>query len=202
MTRRFAAARLLLAAAVVSVAPALSAVAADLPTLFTVTNVKAGDSLNVRPTPGTAQAPLTTLPPGTRDIEVVARDSGGSWGRVNRGETTGWVNMRHMSEQPGVWHSGALPATLVCRGTEPFWSGRPVGGQFVVSRMGEADERLDIRSVTDTGPRGRIATLGDTRVLDVTPAACSDGMSDAAFGLSARLGLASGALRGCCSVQP
>lgn len=186
----------------VATTTALSAMAADLPTLFTVTNVKAGDALNVRPTPGTAQAPLATLPPGTRDIEVVARDAAGSWGRVNRGEMSGWVHMRYMSEQPGVWIPGALPATLVCRGTEPFWSARPAGGKLQVTRMGETDELLDIRSVADTGPRGRSVTLGDAAVMDLRPEACSDGMSDAAFGLSVRLGLASGALRGCCSVQP
>lgn len=202
MTRHFSALRSLLAATAISGAAALSAAAADLPTLFTVTNVKAGDALNVRPTPGTAGAPIATLPPGTLDIEVVARNSGGSWGRVNRGEMSGWVHMRYMSEQPGVWSSGALPATLVCRGTEPFWSARPAGDKLQVTRMGESDELIDIRSVSDTGPRGRTVTLGDTAVLDLRPEACSDGMSDAAFGLSARLGLASGALSGCCSVQP
>lgn len=202
MTRRSSAALCLLAAAMIPVTSALSAAAADLPTLFTVTNVKAGDALNLRPTPGTAQAPIATLPPGTRDIEVVARDSGGSWGRVNRGEMSGWVHLRYLSEQPGVWTSGALPATLVCRGTEPFWSARPLGDKLQVTRMGEADELIDIRSVADTGPRGRTVTLGETAVLDLRPEACSDGMSDAAFGLSVRLGLASGALRGCCSVQP
>ncbi len=202
MTRRISAACALTASVVISAATALSVAAADLPTLFTVTNVEAGDALNLRPTPGTAQAPLATLPPGTRDIEVVARDSGGSWGRVNRGEMSGWVHLRYMSEQPGVWNSGALPATLVCRGTEPFWSARPAGNKLRVTRMGEADELLDIRSVADTGPRGRSATLGEAAVLDLRPEACSDGMSDAVFGLSARLGLASGALSGCCSVQP
>lgn len=203
MNGRFSTARTLAAVVAIMAATGLSAAAAaELPTLFTVTNVKAGDALNVRPTPGTAQAPVATLPPGTRDIEVVARDSGGSWGRVNRGEMSGWVHLRYMSEQPGVWVSGALPATLVCRGTEPFWSARPMGNTLQVTRMGEADETLDIRSVADTGPRGRTATLGEAAVLDLRPEACSDGMSDAAFGLSARLGLASGALRGCCSVQP
>ena len=63
--------------------------------------------------------------------------------------------------------------------------------------MGEADDLLDIRSVADTGPRGRTATLGEAAVLDLRPEACSDGMSEREYRYHADFDIAGQQLHGC-----
>lgn len=195
----------LVALSVLAAPAVLGAEAGGLPTLFAVANLEPGDALNVRPTPGTDGAPIDRLPEGTRNVEVVALSADGRWGRINRGEGSGWVHLRYMSEQPEVWTAGAVPATLRCFGTEPFWSAAAEGDSLRVTRLGDVDIVLPVTSAAEAGPRGRDVTAAsgaESLTLAVAPAECSDGMSDRVFGLSAVLGLSSGRLHGCCSLQP
>ncbi len=182
-----------------------------LPSLFDVTGVATDDLLNVRAGPSADADAVGTLPPDARAIEVVARDAGRNWGQINLGEGAGWVSLRYLSAQEGVWAPGALPATLRCFGTEPFWSVAPQDETLILSTP-EGDTGYSHVSVLDQDfapERRRIAlATGDAGrlTLVISPAACSDGMSDRAFGLRADTVLedADGPeLRtGCCSVAP
>ncbi len=183
-----------------------------LPMLYDVAGVGSGDALNLREAPDPRAPIVGTLAPDARAIEVVALDPTGRWGRVNAGEQSAWVALRYLQAEPDVWASGTLPAGLACLGTEPFWSLRPKAGTLVYSTPDAGEQILTLVAALDTGvpgdPRralvGRGASTGVTALI--TPGACSDGMSDRAFGLLVSVILGAPAapslLTGCCSIAP
>lgn len=185
--------------------PALAAPEITFPTLFDVTGVVADDVLNIRAQPS-AEAPIVgTLPPDATDIEVLQADGG--WGQVNAGEQSGWVSLRFLAEQPGVWERGALPSSFRCVGTEPFWNVAADGDDLIMSTPETERDARPVHATMDTGipadPTRAVQAEGMTLVA--TPDACSDGMSDRAFGLRALLILQGDnpqMLTGCCTVQP
>src|SRR5690606_19026860 len=126
---------------------------------------------------------------GARNVEVVAYDPTGRWARINTGEQSGWVALRFLAYQDDVWTPETLPATLHCLGTEPFWSFRPRGDMLVFSTPEAPEIMMRIEQVMTTGvfrdPRRSISAQGDSRRLTavIVPIACSDGMSDRAYGL-------------------
>ncbi len=150
--------------------------------------------------------------PRARDIEVVGYDETGRWARVNTGERSGWAALRYLAYQVDVWTPGTLPPTLHCLGNEPFWSFRSVGDRVAFSTPETPEVVMKIEAVLTTGrfrdPRRAISADGDTRRLTavIVPMACSDGMSDLAYGLDVtiildgREGLHM--LTGCCSIAP
>lgn len=182
-----------------------------LPTLFDVTGVAADDVLNVRAAPDAGAEVVGALAPDATRVEVVAEDPTGAWGRVNVGEGSGWVAMRFLAYRTDVWEAGRLPEGLQCFGTEPFWSMRPEFSRLVVATP-DSEVALEMRAVLGTGvfrdPTRALTAEGAGRrvTLTATPAACSDGMSDRAFGLRATAvvegGGEPGLLAGCCSIAP
>lgn len=183
-----------------------------LPTLFDVTGVEAGDVLNIRAAPSTGAEIIGALDHDARDVEVVAHDRTGRWGQVNTAERSGWVALRYLAYRTGVWEGGSLPSTLRCLGTEPFWSLRPKDDAVVFSTPEKPDRTLALETFLATGifrdPR-RALVARDTqgRLTSVmTTAACSDGMSDRAYGLEISVILEDSAtaqlLTGCCSIAP
>lgn len=193
----------------IAAAPALATQEYILPTLFDVTGVAQDDRLNIRATPNASAEILGTLAPDARDIEVVGNDASGRWARVNTGEQSGWVAMRYLMYRVDVWQDDALPPTLRCFGNEPFWSLAPEGDTLVMQTP-QTRTTLPLRSVVSTGifrdpRRGIIAQDTQTRLgATVVPMACSDGMSDRAFGLDVTVMIedADGTvmLTGCCSI--
>lgn len=183
-----------------------------LPTLFDVTGVAAQDVLNIRAAPDARAAIIGTLSPLARDIEVVGHDDTGRWARINTGERSGWVALRFLAYQVDVWTPGALPPTLHCLGTEPFWSIRPGGDTLVFSVPDAPDTVMQIGQVLGTGvfrdPRRSVLAQGPSAAITavIVPAACSDGMSDRSYGLDVTVILAaqgaSQMLTGCCSIAP
>jgi uncharacterized membrane protein len=185
-----------------------------LPTLFDVADVASDDVLNIRAAPDPTAPVIGTLAHDARNIEVVGMDASGRWAQVNTGEQSGWAAFRYLAYQVDVWRPETLPASLRCYGTEPFWSVAPNAGatQLVLSRPDAPNALLMIQSVLDSGlfrdPRRAIVAKGDGQELSavILPAACSDGMSDRAFGLDATVILQGGGstqmLTGCCSVAP
>jgi uncharacterized membrane protein len=180
-----------------------------LPTLFDVTGVRPTSHLNIRSGPGTGFAKVGTFAPDAQRIEVVAHDASGQWGQVNTGEGSAWVSLQYLAYRTDVWEAGALPAGFRCFGNEPFWS----FDATTFSTPEAQDQPLTITSILDSGifrdpRRALIATSGGTRyTATVTPQACSDGMSDRAFGLSTMVVVEEGAtppvlLNGCCSIAP
>lgn len=189
-----------------------AAVPADgVPALHDVTDVAAGDVLNVREAPDAGAAIVGTLAPDARGIEVVEEQEG--WGRITvDAERSGWASLRFLSPRTGA----AFPehAHMRCFGTEPFWSVRLSQGETAAfSALGQAapeERRFSVGTVlSGYGPAGPFVVLGDGTAGRLTVAlerrVCSDGMSDALYGLGATVVIgAQDALEvwsGCCSLD-
>ena len=197
-----------LLALIVALLP-LGALAEPLPALYAVVGVAADDELNIRLEPSASSMLLGSFEHDARGIEVIALSETGSWGLVNDAETAGWVSMRYLARAPGQGE-GSFPAALSCAGTEPFWSfelhadgsGRfasPVDPErdFAPGRRASAASRPDRFAFTAGG--------GQDVMGIVTREACSDGMSERAYGFALDLLLATpGAVlySGCCTISP
>lgn len=183
-----------------------------LPTLFDVTGVAANDVLNIRAAPTASAAIIGTLAPDARGIEVVGHDETGQWARVNTRERSGWASLPYLAYQVDVWTPGTLPPTLHCLGTEPFWSFRPKGDEIVFSTPEMPERVMRMQQVLSTGvfrnPRRSVSAEGEFRRITavMVPVACSDGMSDRAYGLDVTVILERDGeplmLTGCCSIAP
>ena len=174
--------------AVLAAGPAAATQEYVLPTLFDVQGVASGEVLNIRQGPDAASEIIGTLARDAKAVEVVGLDRSGKWGQVNAGESAGWVAMRYLAYRSDVWEPGKLPAGLVCSGTEPFWSFQVQDG-ILVWQQPDHKAMLPGVQVLDTGafrdPRRGLFVKEDHDLLTatITPAQCSDGMSDMAYGL-------------------
>lgn len=182
-----------------------------LPNLFDVTVLEAWDTLNVRAAPDGQAQVIATLPATAKNVELLARDPSDKWGKVNTGEQTGWVALRFLKLQPGVWQSAAVPQSLSCSGTEPFWSLKATKSGMVYTQPDTPDRALTLRKVMDLGiegepTRGLIAGDDKGRVTAfIRPGQCSDGMSDRGYALAVAVildgqDMPSRMLTGCCSI--
>ncbi len=187
-------------------APGHATPEAIFPGLIDVTGVAADDVLNIRAEPNAGAAILGTLAPDAAGVEVVeARDG---WLRVAMPEASGWISDRFATMRTGLWQQDAVPAGLVCHGTEPFWSLTLDGGaaQFSTPESAVRHEGLRIFGPSDwmENPRRALRAEGLMALISPAPALCSDGMSDALFGLDVDVvvgeGEAARYLRGCCSI--
>jgi uncharacterized membrane protein len=201
-------ARLLLPA-LFALAP-LAGAAQDLPALYRVTGVAAGDALNLRATPSARAEILGGLPPWATDVEVVRLSPDGRWGQTNLGEGAGWVAMRFLAPQGGPgWQSGQRG--LDCAGTEPFWSLRAFlpshRAEYVTPENGGVELVVEAGALPSTRfpPTLALPFSGSHQgIAVIRPADCTDGMSDRAFGLEALVYFQgdSQGLSGCCSLLP
>ncbi|MGI3169634.1 peptide-binding protein [Pseudooceanicola sp. C21-150M6] len=184
-----------------------------MPALYDVSGVDAADTLNVRSAANAEAEIIATLPYDAKDIEVVAVNDTGTWGRVNVGEKSGWTSLAFLSRQAGQ-EGGTFPNIGSCFGAEPFWSfardaegedswalSRPdeAGLLFVEQWRGAAAGRSDRFGVAVKAPKVRAQGI-------ITYGACSDSMSDLVYGLGFDLFLTddSGATQlvtGCCSLS-
>lgn len=187
--------------------PALSAAQDESapPALYRVTGVET--RLNIRAEPSLDAPVIDTFSPGTADIEIVATDPTNAWGRTNTGERSGWVSLAFLTRDGGPWEANALPATLRCFGTEPFWSVSRDGDKLIRGGPDAPDRAFAIDKVSGVAGSGsRVVVAKDekgTITLGIAPEACTDGMSERAYGLGARLSEGDApALTGCCSVAP
>ncbi len=186
-----------------------AATAQTLPQLFDVTGVETGDVLNIRATDEANAEIIGTLRRDAQSIEVVAINSSGTWGQVNSGETTGWVNLSFLEAQGVAIDGFNLPNGLFCYGTEPFWSLQNIGGRLHYDTPDAPARDLDLWSAQDSGIEGDLrrmlhfAGLGGPGTAFIYPAQCSDGMSDRAFGLAISLMTAPVAQMrsGCCTLS-
>ncbi len=189
-----------------------SALADTFPALYAVTGVAAEDVLNIRSAPNSGSSKVGFLAPDQKHIEVVELDGAAKWGLISHGEGAGWVAMRFMRRiDQSAWHS--LNQPLSCSGTEPFWSlgFEPTQNKVTFDSLGGSLERFEM--LAGAVPQGRPpSTLGmratsQNALMFATyhQAACSDGMSDRAYGLSVDLfiqqpeGLVG--YSGCCSLR-
>ncbi|KGJ12377.1 peptide-binding protein [Paracoccus versutus] len=184
-----------------------------LPNLFDVTVVETWDTLNVREAPDGKAKVIGRLASTAKGVELLSRDASGKWGRVNVGETTGWVALRFLKPQATVWKPAELPLALHCSGTEPFWSVKTVQKGLVFSEPDQPERQLSLRKVMDRGIEGeptRGIIAGDDKgrlTAFLRPEQCSDGMSDRSYALAVAVILdgqeqPSRMLTGCCSIAP
>lgn len=187
-------------------APGHATPEAIFPGLIDVTGVAADDVLNIRAAPNARAPILATLAPDAAGIEVVEASDG--WLRVVRPEGSGWISDRFATMRTGLWQQDAVPAGLVCHGTEPFWSLVLEDGaaQFSTPESVLRHEAARVLGPYDwaENPRRALRAEGLVALISPAPRLCSDGMSDALFGLDADVILGSGEdmryLRGCCSI--
>lgn len=178
-----------------------------LPELFSVTGVTAKDVLNIRLEPN-AKAPIIgSVSPDTKNIEVVEFSENGDWAWINGGESGGWVARRYLQMQPSIWKNGALPASLSCVGTEPFWNITFADGKATLDTPDTEPKSYQIEHINDRGfaeDRIRAVQAGALTAV-IVPQQCSDGMSDRRYALQAIVSLREGdrpMLAGCCSITP
>ena len=183
------------------------ALAQGLPALFDVSNVAADDVLNIRSGPMASASLVGHLPHDASGIEVVETNESGSWGRINIGETSGWLSLRYLARQSGN-PDYALTQRFQCFGTEPFWSLSVVQGQsaeFTTPEYQTTIPGAGLLTISRNTP-GHYAVGFGNSVAVIRRSSCSDGMSDRAFGLSVDLLLShggdSGLYSGCCSLLP
>lgn len=201
-----AAARLVAVAAALWFLPPAGPIAAQtLPEVYDVRGVAADDVLNIRARPAADAPVLGSLGPGRTGVEVIEITADGSWGRIGLPEGNGWVAMRYLQRQD--WPAGQMPRPFFCAGTEPFWTLGlyPRGDEFVTP-----EGRADLTLVAETmAPQGVMVTLvgkdGTDWTLLAGRGACSDGMSDRAYGWAAML-FRAGAdghalMSGCCTLD-
>lgn len=199
-------------AAAVALSAALSSPlgAQPLPALHDVQGVAADDVLNIRAEPSAQASIIGTLAPDAQGVEVVARNAAGTWGQINIGEQAGWVSLRYLALRGVHIDHYNLPVGLRCFGTEPFWSLRNAGGAWDYQTPDMLREGLEISIAQDSGIAEDLRRmvlfngLGGPASAFIYPAACSDGMSDRAFGLAIGVMMSPSAplLSGCCSLTP
>ena len=206
----FQAAFLALALAFI-IGPAIvgSARAAE-PGYYRVTDVAAGDVLNVRADPDAQSDIVSEYTPDAHPIEVleVVTEATGEWGRVLAADGNGWVAMRFLSPETVETIVGTLvPIGLQCGGTEPFWSLTAAAGSLNFSAIDlDAVSRPLVAATTAIGRNNRFGLVASDETERMTAMlasgeACSDGMSDRDFGWRIDLlieGTETRAYEGCC----
>lgn len=173
------------------------------PARHAVTGVADDDVLNIRAAPEADAAIIGTLPPDATGVEVVAVE--GDWAVVNTGEASGYAALRFLRREAGPEWT-ALETPLTCLGTEPFWSLRVDPGQGVATLASPDDPEGQEARITQAwpglpwAPTAAFALAVGTVVL--SPADCSDGMSERRYGIAADLFLTrptASRLSGCCT---
>lgn len=186
--------------------PTLS-LAQSLPAAYSVRGVAANDVLNIRAEPSAKAEIMGEIGPYGLNIEVLALSSDGRWGMVGLPEGNGWVSMAYLepTEQMDPY---LVPRPLSCFGTEPFWSVSlyPRGAEFNSPDTGAVPMSVTHEA---TAPEGFLFQLEEgpslNRTLTVLREACSDGMSDRAFGFSTRMFTeapdGNAVVHGCCTLD-
>jgi uncharacterized membrane protein len=188
-----------------------------LPALYTVSQPADVTVLQVHLQPDTASDVIGALVAGQTDIEVIDLAENGTWANVNVNEGSGWVQIAGLQPMPDKSWSH-LTTPLQCAGTEPFWGLRidPVtlSGSFrgdsgvdtamSVSRIWDPDNLM--RGYDPESPV--VVRFGEQNALAfLTPAQCSDGMSDRNYGINILLSITEPGQdehiwTGCCLMAP
>ena len=159
------------------------------PAAFSVTGVAADDMLNIRAEPSADADILGQIGPYALNIEVLELTANGKWGKVGIPEGNGWVSMAYLDLIPPT-DPALVQRPLSCKGTEPFWAVGlfPGGAEYNSPDTGAVPLTVTHESVA---PNGALITLEEgpslTHTLVVLREACSDGMSDRAYGFSTRM---------------
>lgn len=176
-----------------------------LPALHDVTGVAADDVLNIREHPDAGAAILGVLAPDATGIEVVSME--GDWAMVNTADADGFVARRFLVRGTGPdWNT--LQTPLHCLGTEPFWDlaiapETQTAWLSTPENMDPAPMRME--QVWPALPWSPIAAFAmPDGFVALSPADCSDGMSDRLYGIAVDIFLTGPdheRLSGCCALN-
>lgn len=175
------------------------------PALHDVTGVAPDDVLNIRAAPDAGSAIIGSLAPDAQAVEVVGVE--GDWAVVNVRETMGYASLRFLTRQSEPdWNALQIP--LTCVGTEPFWSLHIDPAKGETRFQTPEHDAAQIAPITGTWPALAWSQTAAIELPDglavLSPAECSDGMSDQGYGISADLfftGPSRARLSGCCSLD-
>ncbi|WP_205518781.1 COG3650 family protein [Pseudotabrizicola algicola] len=186
-----------------------SAAQADptFPARYEVRGVAATDALNIRATPSARAEIIGEIEPFAIHIEVLDLSPDRKWGKIGVPEGNGWVSMAYLAPTPPE-DPFTVPRPLSCLGTEPFWSVSlyPRGAEYNSPDTGAVPMAVTHEAVAD---HGYLVQLEEgpslNRTLIITREACSDGMSDRAYGFATRMFTeapdGNSALHGCCTLD-
>lgn len=179
---------------------AQTALAQPFPVYYDVRGVNADDVLNVRSQPSTRAEKIGALPPDAEGVVVHQIRDG--WAQINLGERAGWVNEDYLKIQPSPWQDDAVPDTIACYGTEPFWSLAYDTQDWVFTTPdGDAGSIGPVTIVSGRPDDGARIIYGPEITAIITPEACNDGMSDQLYSLTVRMTRPGGGMmRGCCTL--
>lgn len=184
------------------------------PALHDVAGVAANDVLNIRAEPAGASPVIGTLAPNQTAVEVLRVSENSKWGLVNTGEASGWASLSFLKPQGNApWY--ALDHDLQCSGTEPFWS-LQISPNEKTAHIVTPEEEGPEMDITATWPGSewhpvaafQMTTDEGSAMAVIRATACSDGMSDRAYGLSVDVfssgttAAVAGAMQGCCTLKP
>jgi uncharacterized membrane protein len=177
--------------------------AQDYPALHAVTGVAADDVLNIRERPDAGSPILGALAPDATGIEVVSVSDG--WALVNLEDSSGYAAVKYLARETAPdWNT--LERPLTCLGTEPFWSLDidPDAGTVTFSTPEMPAQDVPITVTWPGAPWARSAALQlPDGIAVLSPAECSDGMSERSYGIAADLFLNGPdrlRLSGCCQL--
>jgi uncharacterized membrane protein len=184
----------------------------DYPALYDVAGITADDVLQIRGTPDAGADSVGSLAADATGIEVVSLSDDGMWAELSRDESAGWVAVKFLKRQEdGAWFGLNVP--LNCLGTEPFWriDINPKTKTSIYNALDGVDRPLAI-GTTWSHSTPWATTVGvrfdDQNAMAVMRSeACSDGMSERAYGISIDLFVTDSdagniTWSGCCSITP
>lgn len=166
------------------------------PQVMAVSNLDAGDHLNVRAEPTVRSADLGDLSFGEL-VEVVEYTEDGKWARFIWAEGNGWASARFLANTPREVLRNGLPVGLACSGTEPFWSAKIGQGGAFEFTPSEGSAVMSASTSAKVG--GGYDVMAGEIMARLSPKSCTDGATDRDYGWQLDLTLASGyELTGCC----
>ena len=173
---------------------------------YRVFGVARDDVLNLRATAGAQAAIVATLPPNATGLEPTGRAQAvgaTTWRELRYQGTVGWVNERYLAAESSTQ---SLPTSLVCFGTEPFWSLElNTDGTARCIETCQGPDGLKISAYASNLDRTTqtldVITAGGALFLQVQikqTGDCSDGMSDLKYPFLLKAKGPATDLNGCC----
>lgn len=179
----------------------------SLPAIFSVSNVAAHDSLNIRNAP---QASGQVVAQAQNGIALtVLGMATTTWAKVQLGDVVGFAHTDYLTRGGGTTNMFGFQLGTQCIGTEPFWHMTFDTDNMVrMTMMGEAAQAASLGSTTYSAtPTGYPYNFDAAPYVgQVNMEICSDGMSDTSYPMSINFTApnSSGApvvLNGCCQLQ-
>lgn len=175
----------------------------SLPAIFSVSNVAANDSLNIR---AAAQASAQALMQVQNGFPVtVLGMATAKWAKVQIGDVMGFAHADYLTRGGGTTNMYGFQLGIECIGTEPFWSMTFDTDTMVrMTMIGQVADPVPLTSTSFSGYP--YAFYAAPYSGEVSFEICSDGMSDNIYPMSIQLttpdeGGAMMQVQGCCRLQ-